>query len=374
MKLKLTTAGESHGPGLTAIIEGLPRGLVIDQDFINAALKRRQGGVGRGGRQNIETDTVVITAGVRNGMSLGDPLCLTVVNKDCRIDKLKKLSVPRPGHADYPGMKRFRTNDLNNIAERSSARETACQVAAGAVAQLLLKELGVDVLSYVLSIGGVSGKEIEGTLSDARQVIVDNPVYCPDIEASKVMVERINDAKKVDDTLGGVVAVAVDGVPAGLGCVMTKATKLDTLIASALMGIQAVKGVEIGDGFDMAHKTGKEVMDCIAIENGKVFHRSNHSGGIEGGMSNGERMRFRVAKKPISTQKNPLDSVDMLSRKAIKTAYYRSDVTAVPALSVITEMVTAFTIAEVIMETLGSPHIEDVKTNFNNWSQREAID
>ncbi|MEI4768390.1 chorismate synthase [Psychrobacillus sp. FJAT-51614] len=385
--MRYLTAGESHGPQLTAIIEGLPAQLEITSEHINKELKRRQGGHGRGRRMQIEKDTVAITAGVRHGKSLGSPVCLVVNNDDWKhwtnimgIEPLgeevdpedikRQITRPRPGHADLVGGMKYGHRDLRNVLERSSARETTVRVAVGAVAKQLLKELGISIVAHVTKIGGIeadltlaTGKSIE----EIREVVESDPVYCLDPVASAKMVEAIDQAKKAGDTIGGIVEVIVDGMPAGVGSYVHYDRKLDGKLAMAMMSINAFKGVEVGLGFEMANLFGSQVHDQISWSKEDGYTRdTNRLGGLEGGMSTGMPIVVRGVMKPIPTLYKPLQSVDIDTKEPFKASIERSDSCAVPAASVVAEAVIAWEIATAVLETFHSDQIDILKADIES--------
>lgn len=349
--MRYLTAGESHGPGLTAIIEGLPAGTPLLTEDINKELARRQAGYGRGGRMKIEKDQAIITAGIRHGEALGSPIALTVENKDWKNWKTvmsiepieeekvgqRRVSKPRPGHADLVGGIKYGHRDLRNILERSSARETTVRVAVGAIAKKLLHELGIEVVGHVVEIGGVQANlKNKYTIDEIREGSENSPVRCLDPEVEQEMMDKIDEAKKKGDTIGGVVEVVVGGVPAGLGSYVQWDKKLDAKIARAIVSINAFKGAEFGVGFDMARKPGSEVMDEILWDENTGYTRgSNNLGGFEGGMTNGMPIVVRGVMKPIPTLYKPLMSVDIDTKEEYKASIERSDSCAVPAASVV---------------------------------------
>ncbi len=372
--MKLTTAGESHGKALVAIIEGLPAHLPVREEEIDAWLALRQGGYGRGARQKIETDTVQILSGVRGGFTLGSPVCLAVENKDYanwerymapqEADlSARRVTCLRPGHADLAGALKFRQSDARNILERASARETAVRVAAGAVARGLLRELGVEVRGYVRSAAGVSDEK-EYTFRELEGV-KRSPLFMPDEALCRQAMAAIDAAKADKDTAGGVAEIRVQGLKSGFGSCMTYGEKLDGALAGALMSIQAVKGVEIGLGFAAARLRGSAAHDEIFYEQERGFYRkTNRAGGVEGGMSNGEELVLRVAMKPIPTLMRGLASVDLGSMQPARAATERSDVCAVCALEVIAESVVCFVLAQKVLERLGADTMQEVKERY----------
>ena len=367
--LTFTTAGESHGKCLIVIVNGFPAGVQLDESDINAELKRRQGGFGRGGRMQIETDKVCILSGVRKSTTIGSPICLKIENKDSKIDVLPDVTRPRPGHADLAGIIKYGQKDVRNILERASARETAARVAAGALAKILLARFDIEVLGYVKSIGGISSKKIVKTPNEILKNRNKSKVYCLDKLAEAKMVEKIKKAKKDGDSLGGVIEVMAFGVPPGLGSYTQWELRLDGMLAGALMSVQAIKGVEIGFGFGFAKKFGSQVHDEILYcEDKSAFSRTtNNAGGIEGGMTNGEVVIARAVMKPIPTLMKPLRSVDIITKKQESASTERSDVCAVPAVSVVGEAVMAFEIARCFMEKFGGDSINEVTRNYEGY-------
>lgn len=367
--MKLTTAGESHGKALIAVIEGLPSNLKIDIDEINKYLSLRQSGYGRGGRQKIECDRVEIVSGVRGLKTLGSPVCLAVVNSDytnwksCMAPEgcdasVKTLTAVRPGHADLTGMKKYSHSDARNILERASARETAARVAAGSVARQYLSALGIKISGYVKSVCGIEDcgiycfDELEGAKS--------NPLFMLDGEAEKRAVQKIDELKAAGDTAGGVIEIRISGLKSGFGSCMQYSTKLDAILCGALMSVQAIKGVEVGLGFGCAGLPGSRVHDEIYYADGRHFRKTNNAGGIEGGMSNGEEIILRAAMKPIPTLMRGLNTVDLATGKAVRAAAERSDVAAICAAEIILESVAAFALAEVVSERLGGDDMQEV--------------
>ncbi len=372
--LTYKTAGESHGKTLLALVEGFPAGVPIDKPWIDAELKRRQGGYGRGGRQRIETDTVEVLTGIRRQHSTGAPIALQVINRDSRIDEAPEVSRPRPGHADLAGSLKWLTTDCRETLERASARETAARVAAGGLARCLLREFGIRVAGFVRSIGSA---EASIDTSDIDRLIADrdaSDVYCPDAAASEQMRAQIRQAKIDGDTLGGLCEVHVFGCPPGLGTCVQWDQRLDSRIAAAVMGIQAFKSVEIGLGKKVAFRRGSEVHDPIGFDaaqrdsvNLGFTRSSNNAGGIEGGMTNGQPIVVRGAMKPIATLLQPLQSVDLNTREVNKAAYERSDVCAVPAASVVMEAVIAFEVARALVEKFGGDSLTEMKANYQAY-------
>lgn len=366
--LTFTTAGESHGKCLIVIVNGFPAGIQLDESDINKELKRRQGGFGRGGRMQIESDRVCILSGVRKSTTIGSPICLKIENKDSKIDVLPDVTRPRPGHADLPGIIKYDQRDVRNILERASARETAARVAAGALAKILLARFDIEVLGYVKSIGGISSKKTVKTPSEILKNRNRSKVYCLDKLAEAKMIEKIKKAKKDGDSLGGVIEVMAFGVPPGLGSHTQWELRLDGILAGALMSVQGIKGVEIGLGFGFAKKFGSQVHDEIFYSEDKGFSRTtNNAGGIEGGMTNGEVVIARAVMKPIPTLMKPLRSVDIITKKPESASTERSDVCAVPAVSVVGEAVMAFEIARCFIEKFGGDSINEVTRNYEGY-------
>ena len=379
MMLRYLTSGESHGPLLTAIIDGLPSNIEISPEDINAHLSRRQQGYGRGGRMAIEKDVVRLTSGVRWGRTFGAPVTLSIENRDwsnwdkkmspLAEDSMAGIEVtrPRPGHADLTGMIKYRQQDARNILERSSARETAARVAVGAVCRKLLGTLNISVLGYVTEICGISSTGLEGDFRERFRLSEQSSCRTFDAQAERKMIERIEDAKKAGDSLGGVVEVAVEGLPPGLGSHVQWDRKLDTRLAAAVMSIQAFKGVEIGLGFEAARLPGSAVHDEIMYRDGAFARRTNRAGGLEGGMTNGETLVIRGAMKPIPTLYTPLQSVDFASKESFAASVERSDVCAVPAAAVVAEAVVSIEIANALLEKFGGDSMEELMANMASY-------
>ncbi|MGH7339222.1 MAG: chorismate synthase [Candidatus Rokuibacteriota bacterium] len=381
MPLRFLTAGESHGPGLTAIVEGFPAGVRIDIGAINRDLKRRMGGYGRGGRMKIEQDEVELRAGVRWGESLGSPITLWIENRDWKNwqrkmsplpeDRDPSLAVtrPRPGHADLAGVLKYNHRDVRNILERASARETAARVAAGGIAKALLAPFGIRIFSWVAEIGGIVAHHEGLSVEDIAARAEESPVRVADRDAERRIIERIDECKAAGDTLGGVVETVAVGLPPGLGSHAQWDRKLDGLLAQALMSIQAAKGVEIGLGFEAARRPGSKVHDEIHFdERARQFERhTNYAGGTEGGMSSGGPLVVRTAFKPLSTLMSPLQSVDIETKGEAKGTIERSDVVAIPAAAVITESVVAFVIAQVFLEKFGGDSLAEIHRNVEGY-------
>jgi len=378
--LRYLTAGESHGELLMGIIEGMPAGLLIRITDIDNDLARRQGGYGRGGRMKIEKDTVKIFSGVRWGKTLGGPIGLIVRNKDwdnwrakmspdpAFLNTAEPVTRPRPGHADLAGALKYGMTDIRNILERSSARETAMRVAVGAVTKRLLDEFGITITSQVIAIGGVYARGEKMSLKEIRKRAEASELRCADNHAEKRMKLKIDEASRAGDSLGGIFEIIVSGAPVGLGSHVHWDRKLDGRLAAAVMSIQAMKGVEIGSGFGVANRPGSKVHDEIFWgPKGGFFRKTNHAGGIEGGMSNGEDIILRAAMKPIPTLMKPLRSVDMENKKPFKAAVERSDVCAVPAAAVVGEAVSAFEIASALIEKFGGDSLDEMKRNYEQY-------
>lgn len=391
-KLRFLTAGESHGKGLTAIIEGVPAGLSLDEAVIAADLVRRQGGYGRGKRQQIEVDRAEITSGVRHGRTIGSPIALVIVNRDHQnanwqvrmatepVDEaVEQVTLLRPGHADLVGTQKYGFDDVRPILERSSARETAARVAAGAVARTILNELGVSIRSHTLSIGSVSASVPERIDWDAVEA---SPVRVADADAEVAMIEEIDQAQEALDTLGGVFEVRASGVPMGLGSHVHWDRKLDGMLAQAVMSINAVKAVEIGSGISSAGAVGSDVMDVIlpaANWNRRPWERAtNRAGGLEAGITNGEDVVIRGFLKPISTVPRRMPTADLLTGNKTESFYERSDVAVVPAGGVVAEAMVALVLADAALEKFGGDHIGELKRNFKSFEStvgpREQIE
>ncbi|MEB7393465.1 chorismate synthase [Mammaliicoccus sciuri] len=385
--MRYLTSGESHGPQLTVIIEGVPANLKIDVNEINEEMFKRQGGYGRGRRMQIEKDSVEIVSGVRHGYTLGSPITLIVKNDDFKhwrkimradplteeeLENMKRvITKPRPGHADLVGGMKYNHRDLRNVLERSSARETAARVAVGAVSKILLKALDIEIYSRVIEIGGVKD-DYEYTLEEVKQNIDHNDVRCINDDVAEKMRNRIDEAKKDGDSIGGIVEVVVENMPAGIGSYVHYDRKLDGRLAQAVVSINAFKGVSFGEGFKAAEKPGSEIQDEIAYDSEIGYHRlSNHLGGLEGGMSNGMPIVINGVMKPIPTLYKPLNSVDIDSKDSFKATIERSDSCAVPAASVVCENVIAFEVAKALTEEYQSNHIDQLQEaikNHRNWN------
>ena len=362
--LRFLTAGESHGPALTGIIEGLPAGLPLNVEAINRELHRRQAGYGRGGRMQIERDQVEILAGMDKGATTGAPLALRIENRDWvnwRDKELPPQTIPRPGHADLAGAMKYGVQDLRIISERASARETAMRTGIGAVAKALLGEFGIHLGGFMNEIGGVQGEVPDLPLTRLFELAEGSEVRCPDPAASQAMKERIDQARLEGDSLGGIFTVAAIAVPVGLGSHVHWDRRLDGRLAQALMSIPGVKGVEIGAGFRTACLTGTQVQDEISYREGKVVRASNRAGGLEGGITNGEPVVVRAAMKPIPTTLTPLRTVDLATGKPARTQYQRSDICAVPAACVVGEAMLAWVLADALVEKLGGDSLAEMR-------------
>jgi chorismate synthase len=384
--LRWLTSGESHGRALVAVIEGLPAGIRITTDDIADELARRRLGTGRGARMSFERDEVDLVGGVRHGETMGGPVAVLIGNTEwpkwetvmspdpvsaAELEGLARnaaLTRPRPGHADLVGMQKYGFTDARPVLERASARETAARVALGAVAKALLRQgYGVELLSHVVSIGPVAAPADAVPGAQDRDAVDNDPVRCFDADASAAMVEEIEAARKDGDTLGGVVEVVVHGLPPGLGSHVHWDRRLDSRLAGALMGIQAIKGVEVGDGFTTAARRGSEAHDEIEATGDGVRRRSDRAGGIEGGMSTGQRLRVRAAMKPISTVPRALDTVDVASGEPAKAINQRSDVCAVPAAAVVAESMVALVVADAALEKFGGDSVAETARNCSSY-------
>ena len=379
MRFDFSTAGESHGPGEVALVHGVPAGLGLVAGDINRDLARRQRGYGRGGRQKIETDEVEFLGGVRHGYTLGAPIAMLVRNQDYANWKArmtpdppeeppKKVTLPRPGHADLAGMQKYAFDDLRNVLERSSARETTARVAAGGVAKKLLAEFGIIVNSAVYRIGGTSFDKERAALLAAKAD--DSEVRCPDEEVTERMKAEIDAARYARDALGGEFVVVAEGCPPGLGSYVDWRDKLDAKLAHAVMSINAIKGVEIGLGFGVASRRSSEVQDEILLEDGELVRSSNRLGGFEGGMTNGEPVVVAAAMKPISTIAKALRTVDLSTYEPSRAFRERADTAAVAAAAVIGESMVAVVLAEAFLEKFGADNMTDIRASFRNYTTR----
>lgn len=392
--LRWLTAGESHGPALSAIIEGIPAHVLVSSKEIDADLSRRRLGFGRGARQNFEADKITITGGIRHGITQGGPIAIQIANSEWpKWEKIMSadpvpeadvkdlarnapLTRPRPGHADLVGMQKFNFSDARPILERASARETAARVALGSVARAFLKQsVGVELLSHVVSIGEVSVPDgYKLPIMSDRARIDEDPVRCADAKTSAAIVKEIEAAHKDGDTLGGVVEVLAYNLPPGLGSYTQWDKRLDARLAGALMGIQAIKGVELGDGFQTAKRRGSVAHDEIEKNaKGEISRRTDRAGGTEGGISTGQVLRVKVAMKPISTVPKALDTIDVSTGEAAKAINQRSDVCAVPASGIVAEAMTALVLADAVLEKFGGDSVQETKRNFENYMKSLEI-
>ena len=384
--LRWLTAGESHGPQLTAVLEGIPAGVQLQTSDIQAALARRRLGYGRGARMKLEQDQATITGGVRHGLTMGGPIAINIANTEWPkweqvmsadpVDlesltgaRAEALTRPRPGHADFTGMQKYGFLDSRPVLERASARETAARVALGEVASSFLRSLGIELITHTVSIGTVlAGADLELPKPTDLERIDEDPLRAFNSELSSAMIAEVDAAHKDGDTLGGVVEVLIYGMPPGVGSFVHWDRRLDSQLAGALMGIQAIKGVEIGDGFETAKRRGSEAHDEITVgETGLVERLTDRAGGIEGGMSNGEIIRVRAAMKPISTVPKALKTIDVATGEEAKAHHQRSDVCAVPAAGVVAEAMVALTIANAVLEKFGGDSVQETKRNIDSY-------
>lgn len=374
--LRYWTAGESHGKALVAILDGFPAGVEIDVAAINLDLKRRQGGYGRGGRQRIETDTVELLSGVWQNRSLGSPLALQIVNRDYKLERMTDLDRPRPGHGDLTGAVKY-LSSIRGVLERASARETAARVAIGALAKQLLREFGITAIGYVVELGGLRvDPPPDLSLAERLRRRDASAIYSLDPARDEDFRQMIDETGKAGDTLGGIVEVRVEGLPFGLGTHTQWDRKLDGRIAQAVMSVQAIKGVEIGLGFEAARRPGSQVHDPIQFDpaqsgspNLGYVRPTNNAGGLEAGMTNGQPLVVRAAKKPISTLRKPLESINLRTKQPEAAAYERSDVCAVPAASIIVENVVAFEVAVALAEKFGNDSLQEMKARADLFYQ-----
>jgi chorismate synthase len=384
--LRFTTAGESHGPALVAIVEGLPAGMPVDLEQINHDLKRRQWGYGRGGRMKIEQDRVEILSGVRHGLTLGSPVALSIQNKDWQNwtevmsvepkeiepEKSRRLKRPRPGHAYLAGGQKFGARDLRNLLERASARETTARVACGALAKQLLVAFGAEVRSHVIQLGGIPDIPLELSWDQIAAISEEAPLRCADLEIQQRMIESIDQRREAGDTLGGIFEVIARGLLPGLGSHTAWNVKLDGRLAQAVMSIPAIKAVAIGAGTEASSLPGSEIHDEIAYNNEtKEFIReTNRAGGLEGGVTNGEEVRIRGHMKPLSTLRRPLRSVDIDTKQDEPAGFERSDVTAVPAAGVVGEAMVALVLASAMREKFGGDSVGEMRRNFEGYKEQ----
>ena len=368
--IRFLTAGESHGPELTGIIEGVPAGFTISKEFIDSYLKRRQKDTGSGGRMNIESDEVFISSGVVNNISTGAPIALRIKNKDWENWKDKDIEpyvVPRPGHADLIGTAKYDLNDIRLVLERSSARETAMRCAIGAIAMQILESMGITICGYVSSIGKVDYRySNDFSLDEMRKLTDDSPVSCPDADKSQQMEKEISNARKKKDTLGGSITTIATGVPPTLGSYVHWDKKLDAKLARILMSIQSVKAIEVGDGIESSKNYGTSVQDQYVLNKKEIKKESNNLGGFEGGMTNGENIELTAYLKPISTTLSPIKSVNLAEKEETETVYERSDTCAVPRAVPIFESAMALEILNAVLNKTGGDNKKEIIKNFEN--------
>jgi chorismate synthase len=382
MPIRFTTSGESHGPGLTAIVEGLPAGLPLALEDLDRDLARRQLGHGRGGRMKIESDRADVVSGVRHGATLGSPVTIRIQNRDYAnweermnpwpVDaEVAEVHLPRPGHADLAGIQKFGFTDVRNVLERASARETAARVACGALAKAFLRDFGVGVFSHVVQVGSVRAPEPESLAPEDFAAVDESPVRCLDADASDAMVAEINTARKANESLGGVFEVLAFGLVPGIGSHVSWETRMDGRLAQAIMSIQAMKGVGVGDAFDVAGRVGSQAHDEIFWTEERGYYReTNRAGGLEGGMTTGEPLVVRGAMKPLPTLTKPLRSVDTESKEPAQALRERTDSCTVPAAGVVGEAMVALVLADAYREKFGGDHIEDVRAAFAAYRER----
>ena len=390
--IRYFTAGESHGPALSAIVEGVPAGVAISLEALNAELARRQQGYGRGGRMKIETDKAEVLSGIRFGKTIGSPIALVIRNRDWEnwttimsqfeqpTEEVAKITIPRPGHADLAGCIKYGLDDIRPVIERSSARETAARVAAGTVAKIFLKALGIEIGSYISSIGSaietICGEQLTELLAEGAEAVSREAdrslVRMLSQDAETEAIAAIDAAKQQGDTLGGIIELFITGVPVGFGSYVQHDRRLDAALASALLSIQAIKGVEIGTAFDNARKPGSQVHDEFHLSSTDgVLRTTNRAGGIEGSMSSGKAIHLRAAMKPISSLMTPLQSFDVATLQPTPSRFERSDTCAVPAAGIVAEAVVAPVIANALLEKLGGDHLEEIRQRLNLY--RESI-
>ena len=376
--LRYWTAGESHGKTLLALVDGFPAGVTVDTDLIDVELKRRQGGYGRGGRQRIETDKVDVRSGIWKGQTLGSPIALEVINRDYKLERLEDLPRPRPGHGDLTGAVKY-LGSIRGVLERASARETAVRVAAGALAKQLLAAFDIQVFGYVLQVGPERIEPVAGTLEELKVIRDQSELYSLNLDRDPDIKALIDQTGKDGDTLGGIIEVRVDGCPFGLGTHAQWDVKLDGRLAHAVMAVQAIKGVEIGLGFEAARRPGSQVHDPIHYDPGQKesptlgYQRpTNNAGGIEAGMTNGQSIIIRAAKKPISTLAKPLESINLDTKQPEEASYERSDVCAISAASVIVENVVAFEIARAVVDKFGGDSLLEMQARHRLFLEMAA--
>ena len=370
--LRFLTAGESHGPALIALLDGMPAGVPIDLAQAQAQMRRRQLGYGRGPRMQFETDTVECLSGLRRGRTLGSPIALLIKNKDASIDRLPVVTQPRPGHADLTGAMKYDHRDIRNVLERASARETAARVAVGAVCKQLLSQLGIEIGSHVVALGSVRAKPAVGvTVARLRAKADPTPLRCLDAQATTRMVREIDACVKAGDTLGGIFEVLAEGAPPGLGSYAQHDQRLDAILGRAILSIHAVKAVEGGDGVLAASLPGSKVQDEIFYTKGRGFRRSsNRSGGFEGGMTTGQPIIVRGFLKPLSTLRKPLRSVEIHTKRPVVATVERSDVTTVPAAGVIGEMMIAFELSNAMLQKFGGDSLRELQRNADGYRRQ----
>jgi chorismate synthase len=382
MALRFITAGESHGPGLTAIVEGLPAGLELRPEDVDDDLARRQLGHGRGGRMKIEKDRAQVTSGVRHGLTLGSPVSLRIDNRDYKNweermnpwpveAEVAEVHLPRPGHADLAGAQKYGFTDIRNVLERASARETTARVAAGGLAKALLRAFGVEVRSHVTQIGAVRAPLRADLGLEDFEDVDESPVRCLDADASAEMVEEINRSRKANESLGGIFEVRAFGLVPGIGSHVSWETRLDGRLAGALVSIQAMKGVQIGDGFDLAGRVGSKAHDEIFYSDAEGIHReTNRSGGIEGGMTNGDPLVVSAAMKPLPTLTKPLRSIDIDTKEPAQALRERTDSCTVPAAGVVGEAMVALVLADAYRDKFGGDHVDDARAALEAYRER----
>ncbi|MCK4917004.1 MAG: chorismate synthase [Candidatus Omnitrophica bacterium] len=381
--MRILTAGESHGQGNVAVIEGFPKGIKIEAETINAELKRRMSGFGRGKRMTIEDDKVEILSGVRNKITLGSPIAIFIKNTDSRIfaeqkDELPELSIPRPSHADLSGAMKYGEKDVRNILERSSARETVARVSVGAICKQFLLNFGIRICSYVTDVGSISSDKKPFNYEDILNKTKNSRLNCIDKNKERLMIKEIENTEKEKDSIGGIVEVWIDGICPGLGSFMHFDTRLDAKLSFYLMGIPAVKGVEVGLGFEYAKKRGSQSHDSIYYTKNKedrsnptgFYRKTNNSGGIEGGISTGEPIILRAAMKPIATLRKPLDSVNLKGMTKEKAIVERSDTCAIVACGVIAESMSAIAITESFLDKFGCDSFKDIQLNYKSYIKK----
>jgi len=384
MTLRLTTAGESHGPGLTCILEGMPAGLTLDRDALNLELRRRQLGYGRGGRMKIEHDQVELTGGVRHGRTLGGPIAIQVVNRDYANweermnpwpvdEELPEVHLPRPGHADLVGTQKFGLTDVRDVLERASARETAARVAGGAAAKAFLRQLGATVHSHVIQVASVKAPRRDDLRPEDFRRVDESPVRCLDPTASEAMVDEIDRLRKANESLGGVFEVVAFGLVPGLGSHVSWESRLDGRLGQAILSIQAIKAVAIGDGIEVAGLPGSRAHDEIFYDSDRGYYReTNRAGGLEGGMTNGSPLVVRASMKPLPTLTKPLRSVDISTHEPAEALRERTDSCTVPAAGVVGEAMVAFVVADAYRRKFGGDHIDDVRAALAAYEERIA--